>query len=54
MAEPPGDEYGQFAFTSAGGRSTVDYYIASVHCMSAAKSLHVLEEAGRYISRLQP
>ena len=32
----------------AGGHSTVDYYIASVHCMSAAKSLHVLEEAGRY------
>ena len=44
----PGDENGQCTFASAGGYSTVDYYIASVHCMTAAKLLHVLEEAGRY------
>ena len=44
----PGDEYGNFTFAGAGGHSSVDYYIASVHCMTAAKSLHVLEEAGRY------
>ena len=44
----PGDEYGQFTFESAIGDSTVYYFIASVHCLTAAKSLHVLEEAGRY------
>ena len=43
-----GDECGQCTFQSACGKSTVDYFIASVHCMTAAKSLHVLEEAARY------
>lgn len=36
------------------GHSTVDGFIASVHCMTAAKSLHVLEEAARYGSAHNP
>ena len=49
-----GDECGQCTFQSARGKSTVDYFIASVHCMTAAKSLHVLEEAARYGSDHNP
>ena len=49
-----GDECGQCTFQSARGKSTVDYFIASVHCMTAAKSLHVLEEAAHYGSDHNP
>ena len=35
-------------------KSTVDYFIASVHCITAAKSLHVLEEAVGYGSDHNP
>ena len=50
----PGDEYGQCTFQSARGKSTVDYFIASVKCLTAAKSLDVLEEAARYGSDHNP
>ena len=50
----PGDECGQFTFQSARGKSTVDYLLASIHCVTAAKSLHVLEEAARYASDHNP
>ena len=47
----PGDEYGQFTFQSAQGCcSTIDYFVASAHCFSSVKSLHVLPEASRYRS----
>ena len=46
MAGPRGTSMAIFA--SAGGHSTVDYYIASVHCMTAATSLHLLKDAGKY------
>ena len=33
----PGHDYGKFAFASAGGHSTVDHYVASVHCMTCCR-----------------
>ena len=35
----PGNECGHFTFQSAGRHSSVDYFVASVKCMTAAKSL---------------
>ena len=50
----PGHECGQCTYQSARGKSTVDYLVASIHCVTAAKSLHVLEEAARYASDHNP
>ena len=54
MGRTPGDECGQCTFQSACGKSTVDYFIASIQCVTAAKTLHVLEEAARYASDHNP
>jgi len=51
----PGDEYGYFTFQNAKGCcSTIDYFVASARCLSAVKSLHVLDEAARYRSDHNP
>lgn len=42
------DESGQLTFQSANGHIVIDHFIASEQCMSAAQTLHVLEEASRY------
>lgn len=42
----PGDDKGKYFFgIDARGSSTIDYYVASARCMSAMKSLHVLDVA---------
>ena len=46
----PGDDTGKHTFVSRSchGRSAIDYFVASAHCMSATVSLQVNEDADDY------